>query len=59
MEIFNYKKINQSEYSNKDPFPHIELDNLWNESLLDQCRKDIIYFSNWIYKSNKVIFHKS
>ena len=52
MEIFNYKKINQSEYLNKDPFPHIELDNLWNESLLDQCRKDVINFSNWEGEKN-------
>ena len=52
MEVFNYKKINQSKYSNKDPFPHIELDNLWNESLLDQCRKDMINFSNWEGEKN-------
>ena len=52
MEIFNYKKIYQSEYLNKDPFPHIELDNLWNESLLDQCRKDMINFSNWEGEKN-------
>ena len=47
MRIFNYKKIDKLEYLNNKPFPHIQLDDCWESSLLKQCSKDIYGFNNW------------
>ena len=47
MEIFNYKKINKLEYINNKPFPHIQLDNCWENLLLKQCNEDIYKFNKW------------
>ena len=47
MGIFNYKKIDKLEYLNNKPFPHIQLDDCWESSLLKQCSKDIYGFNNW------------
>ena len=50
MEIFNYKKINKLEYINNKPFPHIQLDNCWENLLLKQCNEDIYKFNKWYNK---------
>ena len=52
MQKFNYKKIDQSEYLNNKPFPHIELNGLWDKSLLKQCNEEINQFNDWDGEKN-------
>jgi len=47
MGIFNYKKIDKLEYLNNKPFPHIQLNDCWESSLLKQCSKDVYEFNDW------------
>ena len=50
--MFNYKKIDKSEYLNNKPFPHIVLNDCWNDSLLKQCNKDLYKFEDWDGEKN-------
>ena len=47
MRIFNYKKINELEYLDNKPFPHIQLNNYWDDLLLKQCSRNIYEFDKW------------
>lgn len=41
-----------NDYLNADPFPHIVLMNIWNESFLDTLRVEVEGFSNWDGEKN-------
>ena len=47
MEIFKYREINKSEYLENHPYPHIELDNLWDEEFIKSCAEDVLDFTKW------------
>lgn len=47
MTIFKYREINEKEYLENHPYPHIELDNLWNEEFIKNCAEDVLNFSKW------------
>ena len=47
MTIFKYREINKNEYLENHPYPHIELDNLWNEEFIKNCAEDVLNFSKW------------
>ena len=47
MEIFKYREINKSEYLENHPYPHIELDNLWDEEFIKSCAEEVLNFTKW------------
>ena len=47
MAIFKYREINKSEYLENHPYPHIELDNLWDEEFIKSCAEDVLDFTKW------------
>ena len=47
MTIFKYREINKNEYLENHPYPHIELDNLWDEEFIKNCAEDVLNFSKW------------
>ena len=52
MTIFKYREINKSEYLENHPYPHIELDNLWDEEFIQNCAEDVLDFSKWQGEKN-------
>jgi len=52
MTIFKYREINKSEYLENHPYPHIELDNLWDEEFIKNCAEDVLDFSKWQGEKN-------
>ena len=47
MKLFNYKDIDKEKFLLSKPYPNIELDNFWNDDLLEKCFSEILNFKNW------------
>ena len=44
---FLIPKSIKSEYLENHPYPHIELDNLWDEEFIKSCAEDVLDFTKW------------
>jgi len=52
MKLFNYKNIDKEKFFLSKPYPNIELNNLWNNNLLEKCFSEIVNFKNWDGEKN-------
>ena len=47
MNLFKYKDVKKELFFSSKPFPNIELNNLWNNKLLEECFKEIENLKHW------------
>ena len=71
MKLFEYKKIDKNDFTLSKPFPNIELNNFWNNELLEKCFSEIKDYKHWdgeknffaakkrLYSSNRKLFPKN
>ena len=52
MELFNYKEIKENNFFSSKPYPNIELNNLWNDNLLENCFLEIQNYKHWDGEKN-------
>ena len=52
MNLFEYKDVKKELFFSSKPFPNIELNNLWDNKLLEKCFKEIEDFKNWDREKN-------
>jgi len=52
MVLFEYKQIDKNDFSLSKPFPHIELNNFWNNELLEKCFSEIKDYKHWDGEKN-------
>tara|TARA_Y100000780_G_C13618397_1_gene391560 strand:+ start:879 stop:1070 length:192 start_codon:yes stop_codon:yes gene_type:complete len=63
MNLFEYKDVKKELFFSSKPFPNIELNNLWDNKLLEECFKEIEDLKHWDGEKNffaakkKIVFN--
>ena len=52
MNLFEYKDVKKELFFSSKPFPNIELNNLWDNKLLEECFKEIEKLEHWDGEKN-------
>jgi len=52
MNLFKYKDVKKELFFSSKPFPNIELNNLWDNKLLEECFKEIENLKHWDGEKN-------
>ena len=52
MDLFSYKTIKKEDFSSSEPFPNIELQNYWDNGILEKCFEEAHKFEHWDGEKN-------